>query len=359
MDKRKNDTPPLTVALLGVNDECQAWLDWIWSDKCAQIVAVGDLDPLRAETVARRYDAEPFSDYRRMIIQRQPNILLIGAPAHQAFEHIRLAIQKKCHVLTVCPPAVNFEQGAELIMAAAKEKVLFVAAQTSRFAPSFYAIKTFLRDSVQQDNTLHLISAVCHIPIGPLEPAMRWLYDPQLAGGGVLMQNTYRLIDELTLCFGLPERVYALTQSQAPDRQQRIRFTEDNALVIMQYSDTLMAQVCASRTLGPARQHLRIHGKKSHLTATPEQVIICDNSGVELENKLFPKDAANYCVQKMLENFFQLLADPSHSPSYLNSTADLNTLAVIEAAYLSSRTGMPEEPARILNLAKTQTSPLF
>jgi len=349
---------PLTVAAVGLTPLTKALLEIAWENPQLKIVAVGDTDAVCAEATARKYECDDFTDYRRLVVQNQIDLLLVGAPPHQAVDHIRQAIQKKTHILAACPWAVNFEMGAEFINLARHEGVVFATAQAGRFSRAFEHIMQFLHNSVEQSNTIHLVTAVCHIPIGPLEPSQRWLYDPQLAGGGVLMQNCYNLIDELTLCFGLPQRVYTLTQSQAPDRQQRLSLTEDTAVVSMLFSDTLMAQVCASRTLGPARQHLRIHGKDMHLTATPEEVVICDNAGAELEKAVY-KDDRRASLQRLMDNLIAHLILPKQVELYPEFGVDLNTLAVIEAAYLSARTGMPEEPCRILRLAKAESSTLF
>ncbi|NLW85212.1 MAG: Gfo/Idh/MocA family oxidoreductase [Phycisphaerae bacterium] len=340
----------LTVAVIGLTELTETLLDIAWAEPGLRIVAAGDTDPVKAEAAARKYECTTYTDYRQLIVRNEADVLLVGAAPHQAFEYIRQALQKKMNILSGWPWAVNFEQGAEFVNLARREGVLFTVAQNGRFGRPFEYIKEFLHASVEQSNTIHLISAVCHIPVGPLEPSQRWLYDPKLAGGGVLVQNCYNLIDELSLCFGLPQRVYALTQSQAPDRQQRLSLTEDTAVMTMQYSDTLMAQVCASRTLGPARQHLRIHGKDRHLTATPEEVVVCDNTGAELERAAY-KDDRRPALERLLKNLAGHLLDPKEHPLYPDHGVDLNTLAVIEAAYLSARTGMPEEPARILRLA--------
>jgi predicted dehydrogenase len=262
------------------------------------------------------------------------------------------------NILAAWPWALNFEQGAEFINLAKREGVLFTVAQNGRFGRAFDHIMKFLHASVEQSNTIHLVSAVCHLPTGPLEPSQRWRLDPQLSGGGVLMQNCYNLIDELVLCFGLPQRVYALTQSQAPDRQQRLSLTEDTAVMSMQFSDTLIAQLCASRTLGPARQHLRIHGKDQHLTATVDEVVICDNAGQELERATYANDRRP-SLAGLLNNLAAHIADPKENLLYPEHGMDLNTMAVVESAYLSARTGMAEEPARILRLAGAETSALL
>ncbi len=352
------DEQQLSVAAIGLTGCSETLLEIAWASPLFRIIAIGDTDQVRAEATARKYECEAYIDYRQLVVQKQPDLLIIGAPPHQCTDHIRQALQKKMNILTAWPWAINFEQGAEFVNLAKREGVLFVVAQQGRFSRSFEHIMKFLHTSVEQSNTLHLISAVCHVPIGPLEPAQRWLYDPHLAGGGVLMQNCYNLIDELTLCFGLPQRVYALTQSQAPDRQQRLSLTEDTAVISMQFSDTLIAQLCASRTLGPSRQHLRIHGKDFHLTATPEEVVICDNTGTELEKTPYKNDLGP-SLERLLNNLAQHLVNPKENPLYPEHDIDLNTLAVIESAYLSARTGMAEDPARILKLAGAEGSALL
>ena len=353
MDERR-----LTVAAIGLTGWTETLLEIAWAEPALQIIAVGDTDQVCAEATARRYECAPYTDYRQLIVQNQVDLLLIGAAPHHCTEYVRQALQKKMNILTAWPWAVNFEQGAEYINLARREGVLFAVAQNGRFGRPFKHIMKFLHDSVEQSNTIHLISAVCHVPIGPLEPSQRWLYDPHLSGGGVLMQNCYNLIDELVLCFGLPQRVYALTQSQAPDRQQRLSLTEDTAVVSMQFSDTLIAQLCASRTLGPARQHLRIHGKDRYLTATPEEVVECTNAAGRQKRRKY-KDDLRPSLERMLGNLTAHLLAPQGNPLYPDHGVDLNTLAVIESAYLSARTGMDEEPGRILLLGGAEAAALL
>ncbi len=348
----------LTVAAIGLQGRAEILLDIAWGEPSLRIAAVGDTDPTRAEAAARKYECASYADYRQLIVQNKVDLLIVGAPPHQSTEYIRQAIQKKINILIHWPWAVNFEQGAEFINLAEREGVLFVVAQNGRFSRPFEQVMQYLHNSVEQSNTLYLISAVCHLPSGPLEPSQRWLYDPQLSGGGVLMQNCYNLIDELVLCFGLPQRVYALTQSQAPDRQQRLSLTEDTAMVSMQFSDTLMGQVCASRTLGPARRHLRIHGKDLHLTATPEEVVLCDNAGHELSRTAYENDQRS-SLEGLLKNLAKHLIEPDKNPLYPEHGVDLNTIAVVEAAYLSARTGMAEQPGRILRLGGAESSALL
>ncbi len=339
----------LKIAAIGLNEQTEQLLDIAWDSDYYEIVAVGDERAELTDTFARRYECQTFTDYRQLIIQTDTDFLLFGSPIYLCAEFIRLGIQQKRHILKLCPPALDFEQLAEFYRSAQKEQVHFVVVQSGRFSQPFeYIRQSITRPEAKQN--WHLISAVCHVPIETINTSMRWLNDPKTAGGGVLLQNCYDLIDELVLCFGLPQRVYALTINQAPDKQQRLSLTEDTAILSMQFTDSLVAQLCASRTLGPARRHLRIHGKTQHLTATEEEVVIYDNAGNLLEQKQYANDAIP-SKKRLLDNLALSLLEPENHTLYPPSGCDLDTFAIIESAYLSNRTGMPEQPGRILSLA--------
>lgn len=350
---------PLKIAAVGVTASTQQLLDIALESGLYTVAAVGDERLEQAQTGGRIYECPHYTDTRQLIIQTEADFLLFGTPAYQCIEFIRLGMQEKFHILMPCPPAQNFSQLAELYRLAHKEKVSFLALQKGRFGLPFEHVRNYLtRANQEQDRPWHLISAVCHVPMGELEPPMRWLYDPTMAGGGVLLHDCYDLIDELLLCFGLPQKVYALAINQAPDRQQRMSLTEDTAIVAMQFTDMLIAQICTSRTLGPARRHLRIHGKQQHLTATEEEVVLYDNSETLLEQESYEGDDRP-SQKRMLENLAVSFRDPVNCPLYPYYGFDLNTMAVIEAAYLSTRTGMAEDPSRILKLAEIDLTGLL
>ncbi len=341
----------LKIAAIGLTEPAVGLLDAALESGLYAVAAVADERQESLEVCGRTFACPVFTDYRQLIIATEADFLLFGSPAHQCVEFMRLALQEGFHILKMPPPALNFSQLTELYRLANKSKRYFLTLQDGRFRKSFEHVRSHLAQSEGDgDQSWHLVSAVCHVPMGEMEPQMRWLNDPDTAGGGVLLQNCYDLIDELLLCFGLPQKVYALTINQAPDRQQRMSLTEDTAIVTVQFTDSLIAQICASRTLGPARRHLRVHGKQQHLTATEEEVVLYDNGGELLEQKTYADDELS-AEKRMMENLANNFQNPDKCPLYPAYGSDLQTMAVIEAAYLSTRTGMAEEPARILRLA--------
>jgi len=77
---------------------------------------------------------------------------------------------------------------------------------------------------------------------------------------------------------------------------------------------------------------------------------IADLRGQRLRQDEFVDDSPAR-MKMVLENFGSHLLWPDKNPLVSPAADNLKIMAFIEAVYLSARTGMPEEPARILKIA--------
>jgi predicted dehydrogenase len=341
----------LKTAILGLTEKGRQLLAAAGRSDLFDIVAAAAADLELAERIARRYEAAAFDDYRQLVIQNQLDVLLVAAPTYLCDEHVRAAMKKKFNILKLIPPALDFEQAAELVSLAKSEKVRFAAVNSHRFCPGFRKLTDYLGSKDTRD--IHLITAVNNLPRGLDQPErQRWLSDPQLAGGGVLLRNCYGLFDLIVMNFGIPQQVYCISTNQAPDKQQRLSVTEDTAIVTMKFSDTLVANLVASRVFGPPRQILQVHSEKEFWTASDTNLTVCDNLGNVID-RFEDESGESEPTAEMLENFAQNLLSPDKNRFGSEENSILNTMAVIESAYLSARTAMPEEPAKILDMVKT------
>ena len=344
----------LKSAILGLNEEGLELLEAIGRVGQAggfEIVAVADSQVKLAEEVAERYDCAFFDDYRQLVVQNQLDVLFVAEPLHVCDEHIVAAMKKHFHIVKLGPPALDFEQAAELNRQASKQKVRLITVNCSRFLPTFKLLLEYVQ-SEGVDN-FHLITAVCNLPKRPESDDERWLNDPQLAGGGVLLRNAYEIIDQIVQNFGIPQQVYSLNTNLAPDKQQRLSITEDTAIAIMKFSDTLICNLSASRIIGPPYCGLRLYSKDKYLTVTETDFTVFDSSGQIIQQSNHPTSKADAMVA-MLENFALTLQSDAQKAVFIDENADLNNIAVIESAYLSAKTSMPEGPARILEMVNAE-----
>ncbi|HNS21289.1 MAG TPA: Gfo/Idh/MocA family oxidoreductase [Sedimentisphaerales bacterium] len=337
----------LTTAILGLNETGRRMLKAVSATGLFQVKAVADLDQQKASKTAAEFECEAYSDYRQLIVQNQLDCLLVAAETHTCDEQIRMAIRKKCHILKATPPARTFAEALEFTLLARSEDVQFIVANPGRFKAGVVAA----RDLISQGRlgSVFLVAAHCTFA-GSSRPA--WQIDPQVAGGGVLLHDCYQVLDQILWSFPLPEQVYALKTNRAPDKQQRLCLTEDTAVVSMRFNDASMGSLvatCSSESEAP-RTVVEIHGKEGILTVTDGQVTL-QASDSQTDQKWHYQEDEPILLERLLESFARSLQTPDEHEFPCSDEENLRTMAVLESAYLSARTGFPEQPARILTMA--------
>ncbi len=338
----------LRTGVLGLEDMGQVLLNAVAESPHFEVVALADKDLAMAERLAEGYGCEWTDDYRQLVIQNDLDCLVVGAPIYSCEGQIRAAIKKGMHVFKLAPGGRHFEEAAELVRLAEEAQVQFVVGIPERFAGSFGV----LRERVESGEIgpVSLITAFCSLGEGPYPT---WQSDPKLAGGGVLLRYCYGLIDAIVSDFGLPDQVYAVMTNQAADKQQRLYLTEDTAVVTMRFGDFRVGEVVASRRVGVGRQqeYLRLYGRDAVYVVSEGMFRVYDADGQILE-QVDCSDELKDRVAKALEDFaLGILSPEEHVPMVSRGRENLEAMAVIESAYLSSRTGFPEEPGRVLGMS--------
>jgi predicted dehydrogenase len=353
----------LKTVVLGLNDQGRLLLEAASKIDYFEIEAVADKDGTLAERVAAEYKCAAYDDYRQLItemdsrassgaastdLRGDSRCLLVAAGMYSCEKQVRTAMKKKFNILKLAPAARNFEEAAEFVLLAEDENIKFAVANPSRFARSFLDLRRFLQEGrIEQ---IFLITAFCNVGDQP-HPA--WQTDPKLAGGGVLLRNCYEIIDQIMWNFPTPQQVHSLNTSQAPDRQQRLCLTEDTAVVTMKFSDTLIGNLIASKAFGPGQKFLKLYGKDKILTVSNTQLTVSDGLGRKSEELKYDDDQLVWYTA-LLENFALSILSPDENKLCSSGRENLKNMAVIESAYLSARTVMPEEPGRILQMAQIE-----
>jgi predicted dehydrogenase len=341
----------LKTAVMGLANNGAALLESAEATGLYEIIAVADSDMELAERSALLYKCPAFDDYRQLVMRSKPEVLLVAAPLYISEEFVRIAIKEGIHIIRLVPAGLDFESTADFVRMARKNKVRYFVANFWRPKPGFSKLREYLKATPIEN--FRLIQAVCNFP-GELDDIhSRWLSDPKLAGGGVLLRNCYEMIDLIVFNFGVPEQVYSINTNHAPDRQQRLSITEDTAIVTMRFSDTLLGNLLASRTFGPPVEVLRLHTSENVLAVKADSFTVLDNNGNILEEIKYTIDEKE-CMEWVLKKFGDSLLNPLENPQTDIEDADIKNMAVIESAYLSARTSAPEEPARILRMVKAK-----
>ncbi len=348
----------LKTAVLGLNEAGQLLLEAVRGVDYFQIEAVADKDTNLAERIAGEYQCTAFDDYRQLITTMDSRLrgndlrcLLVAAGIHSCDEYVRMAMKKKFNILKLAPAARDFEEAVEFVRLSEDEDIRFAIANPRRFARSFLALRDFLQQGrIEQ---IFLMTTFCSVGE---QPYPGWQTDPKLAGGGVLLHNCYWMIDQMMLNFGIPQQVYSLSTNQARDKQQRFYLTEDTAVVTMKFADTLIGNLIASRRagIGPKEEFMKLYGKDKILIVDGRHLTVSDGLA-ETKEELEYNDDELFCMREQLKNFALSILSPDKNKLCSSGRENLQDMAIIESAYLSARTGFPEEPAKVLQMAPGRT----
>jgi hypothetical protein len=120
----------------------------------------------------------------------------------------------------------------------------------------------------------------------------------------------------------------------------------------LRFDENLIGQLTASRTFGPPDFSLRICTKEKVITVSDNCFIITEPNGKIVSQMDFVPDSVQW-AQKFLDDYALARNDAEYTPAFASSEENLAAMAVIESAYLSARTAMPEEPSKLVNINQT------
>lgn len=349
----------IETVLLGLNDEGRLLLRAASESEHFRIQAVADKDGGLAERLGAEYGCAAYDDYRQLITAMDSRLeddearcLIVAEGMCRCEEYVQLAMKKRFNVLKAAPAGRDFEESAELVRLAEEEGVKFAIANPRRYAKSFATLHQYIKDGVV-DEVFLIAGFFCYAGV----QRAGWQSDPKLAGGGVLVHNSFGMIDQIMWNFPIPEQVYCLSTNDAIDRQQRLSLTEDTAIVAMKFSDRLLGNVIVSSrsSVWPRQEFVKVCGKDRILVANEKRLTMRDGESQIIEEIDYDDDAGA-CMAGVVGDFGLSVLQADEIELRSSGRENLKSMAVIESAYLSRRTGMPEEPSRILQMGQFEAS---
>lgn len=349
----------IETVVLGLNGEGQVLLEAASKSEHFRIQGVADKDGGLAEKLGGEYGCAGYDDYRQLITavdgrleDGQERCLIVAEGMYSCEEYVRLAMKKRFNVLKAAPAGRDFDESAELVRLAEDEGVKFSIANPRRYAKSFSTLHQYIKDGVV-DEVFLIAGFFCYAGI----ERAAWQSDPKLAGGGVVVHNSFGMFDQIMWNFPIPEQVYCLSTNDAVDRQQRLSLTEDTAVVAMKFSDRLIGNVIVSSrsSVWPRQEFIKVCGKDRILVVNGNRLTMRDGDSQVIEEIEYDDDSAA-CMAGVVGDFGLSVLRPDEMDLRSSGLENLKSMAVIESAYLSGRTGMPEEPGKILQMGQFEAT---
>jgi len=331
---------PLSVALLGLNEIGLAMWHAMRESTAASLWAVGDDRPEALRAWCDEHPVPVYTDFRSLVVESVPkglDLLIVALEPFQTVECLAVAADLRLPVLFKTPPVRNVRDARRLLDAFDAARKTPVVARWWMFEPALAGLRDFAA-MAGHVYAAHGDVAVCDSPES-------WRGDRGKSGGGVLLNGGYDLVDMLVTALGTPESVFAqCTASSAPGITRKYD-TEDAAVACFRCPGDAVSVVTARRGAPVASWSVRLVGERQTAEVTAKGVAISSGGGGKSRRHRI-RTALRY--GPFMQALASFLAD---EPVRFDSTLrdHLPTIATIEAAYLSSRTGQPESPARLLD----------
>ncbi len=329
----------LQAGIIGIGGYGAKYLEGLNQNEHFSLRAIADQNMERAKNFALRYGAEAYDDYRRVIVQEKLDALFLTLPTFLCGDCIHLAAKKGIRIFKETPLARTLPEAMRSVELVEKTGGTLSIAAQRRFAPGYLYAHRLVKEN--KIGKVFLVKGECFYNFEEDWENLSWRGDPVLAGGGILQESAYHLIDQIVWTLGIPEKIYCLTSAFCSKRNLPPSRTEDTATMSLSFADGAMGTILCSWSNGPREEHLCYYGIEGTIEAGSNIFRHFDREGRLLEEQYFHVDES-WLVSQQIRHFGNSLIDPEVKP-ISPAREHLPNIAIIEAAYLSARTGLPEQ----------------
>ncbi|HEX3016118.1 MAG TPA: Gfo/Idh/MocA family oxidoreductase, partial [Desulfobacteria bacterium] len=234
----------MRFAIIGCGRIARKHAEAIMSLEQAELVAVCDIIPERAQAFAAKYGAKQYTDYTEMLKLADIDVVTVATPSDLHAPIGIAAAQAGKNVLVEKPMAMTLQTADALIAACKKAGVKLGVIHQNRFNKSI----RLLRDALEAGRFGKLTHG---------QATVRWNRDDnyyaqapwrgtKLQDGGVLMNQSIHNIDLLQWMFGPVESVFGYTATNL----RKIEM-EDVGAVVIKFKSGAIGMIEAASTIYP------------------------------------------------------------------------------------------------------------
>ena len=223
----------------------------------AQLVAVADIIPERAQELAEKYHVKPYSDFHEMLAREQLDVVDICTPSGQHGEEAIQVMRSRRHVIVEKPMDISREAIEEMLRVQQEAGVKLAVISQHRFDP----VTREVHDLVEEQAFGRLVLGNAVIPWWRSQAyydSGAWRGTWELDGGGVLMNQSIHSIDLLQWLMGPVKSVFAYTDTLVHRME-----TEDVAVAVLRFANGALGTISATTGAYPgASTRIEIYGDK-------------------------------------------------------------------------------------------------
>lgn len=211
-------------------------------------VAIASRTPGRAERVAARHEIPAaYDDYRRVLDDRNVEVIDIAVPPDVQLEVVEEAVRRKDHIrgiLAQKPLGTSYAEAKRIVALCRRAGITLAVNQNMRFDHSVRGCKTLLDRGDLGEPVLATID---------MRAIPHWMPWQKRQGWVTLRIMSIHHLDTFRYWFGNPTRVYASVRSD-PRTAEQFKHKDGICLYILEYAGGLRASSCDDVWAGPARE---------------------------------------------------------------------------------------------------------
>jgi predicted dehydrogenase len=187
----------LRFGMVGAGGIAQAYAQAFRDTNIADLVAVADVRTESAEAIAQSIGAKAYSTHEEMAEAENLDAVVVCTPPVTHRNICADLANRGLHVLCEKPLAIDSKSAREMFDAAAQNKVKLTMATKFRYAADVIRAKSIVSSGILGDVILFENCFTGHVDM-----SQRWNSNPEISGGGVLIDNGTHSVDIIRYFLG-------------------------------------------------------------------------------------------------------------------------------------------------------------
>lgn len=315
-----------------------AHLPGIVDNSQLSLVAVSDAVEDKARSAASKFGAlRHYTDYRKLLEDPEVDAVTVATPVFLHREMVVAAAQAGKHVLCEKPMARTAEECLDMIDAARKAKVQLSIMFQQRNVP----MNAWIKDAIDGSAIGRVFAVSARSAHSgpdvrmsvPGSDMASWVFNKEMAGGGVMFDIGVHLLDLLRWLFGDVESVSAEVGTFVKKAK-----VEDNALLLLKFKSGIVGTVELSWSQVAGVNLRSFYGTEGTIVSgLSNDVRFWLKGASEWERREASGEPWWHWHRFVIKDFASAILEGRRTP--ITGEDGLATLRIIEAAYTSSNTG--------------------
>ena len=334
------DRDPLRLGIVGAGAISQIVHLPIFAERPdVDLVALGDRDVHKAETLSQRFSIPLVMDSEELLDMDELDVVVICTPNHLHEEMAIRALDAGKHVLVERPLAATSEGASKVVEAAQRAGTVLSVGMPHRFRPEVVALRSFVEGG--ELGRLHAVRASWLTRSFPSTRAT-WRVKRDAAGGGVLIDLGIPALDLSLSVIGFPEprRLTCLMSRDDGELEHSATMmleTAEGTVVTLEVSNRLYA--------GEDRYYVRVMGSEGSGRLPPLEVYkrLGGRPMDVTPRQPRPRGGENAYMnayRRLLDDFVRRVTGVGDA---IVPSEQVGLMRIVEAAYRSAETGREVE----------------